>query len=272
MFAPQSYFAALAMTVCAAMPVAAQSAEPESFDFADGKLTITETEDFDKVLAFDGKELARDYFVMFDRTATVGDTDVAFVSVGPGGNACAPATLMIWKPEGGEITATSGGDGCETPSPALTDYDVFFVPYLMPGDSADVRIWNPQDGFRLHGRISFVPQPNTDWASFDPAAVGHPIDLFGNADIYAAALALTGDELSDVTMGLITAGKPDVTDAGVLYARGCVPHACGGSDGFIVVDKQAKAVFIAQQGEETRYWPERSHWPEAAVSLIPSDF
>ena len=35
--------------------------------FEGGTLTITETADLDKILAFDGKELARNYVVYFDR-------------------------------------------------------------------------------------------------------------------------------------------------------------------------------------------------------------
>lgn len=269
---PKTGLAVAAFSAFVATQAAAQTRQPESVEFAGGKLTITETADLDKVLAFDGQELARDFVVMFDRVAPIGDTEVAFFRVGPGGNACAPATIMVWKPEGGDITATTGGDGCTTPPPALTDYDVLFVPYLMPGDAADVRIWNPEAGFRLHGRLSFVPQPDTSWGNFDPDAVGHPIELFGNADIYAAAQALVGDALGSVTTGLNTAGRPEVTAGGLLSARGCVPHACGVSDTFVVVDKTAKAIFLAQQGEKTRYWPARSAWPAQAAALIPSDF
>lgn len=263
-------FATLVSALLAA-PAFAQDDAPEPVPFADGELTVTETDDFEKVLAFDGRELARDYVVMFDRIADVGGTDVAFFSVGPGGNACAPATVMVWKPQDGEVTSATFDKECDTPSAAVSDYAVFFVPYLLPGDTADVRAWNPQEGFRLHGVIAYAPEPGTGWDNLEPAAISHPLDLFRNAAIYAAAQSLLADDLSGVATGLGTAGAPEEAGS-LIYARGCVPHACGGSDTFMVVDRDAKALYFAQQGEETRFWPARDQWPQAAAGLIPSDF
>lgn len=260
-----------ALAALLAWPAAAQDDAAEPIPFAGGELTVTETEDFEKILAFDGRELARDYFVMFDRIASVGGTDVAFFSVGPGGNACAPAAVMVWKPQAGEVTSAALDDECDTPAAAISDYEVFFVPYLLPGATADVRVWNPQEGFRMHGRIAYAPEPDTGWDTLDQAALSHPMDLFRNAAIYAAAQSLLGDELGDVALGLGTSSMP--TEAGgLLYARGCVPHACGGSDTFMVVDRDAQALYFAQQGDQKSYWPARDQWPQAAAALIPSDF
>lgn len=253
------------------LPAAAQDAE--RIDFAGGAFTITETADAEKVLAFNGKELARDYFISLDRVADVSGTDVAFFSVGPGGNACAPHTVMAWMPEGGEIETAALDDDCDSPAAAIGDYGVFFVPYLLPGATGDVTVWTPDEGFSLHGALSYAPQPGTDWASFDPAGVSHPMDLFRNAGVYAAAQALLGDELADVAIGLGVAGAPEIAADGLVSARGCVPHACGLSDSFIVVDSKARSVMIAQQGEPAaRFWPARDRWPAAAAALIPADF
>ena len=68
--------------------------------FADGTFTIVEQPEEDKILAYDGKEIARDYYVGFDRIAKVGGIDVALFNVGSGGNQCGPATIIAWKPEG----------------------------------------------------------------------------------------------------------------------------------------------------------------------------
>ena len=260
-----------ALIALAATPVTAQDDAPETVPFAGGEFTITETEDYEKILAFDGRELARDYVVMLDRIVDVRGTAVAFFSVGPGGNACAPATVMVWKPQDAEVTTAKLADECNTPAAAVSDYEVFFVPYLLPGDTADVRAWNPDDGFRLQGVIAYAPEPGTDWDSLDLAAAPHPLDLFRNASIYATAQSLLGDALSEVATGLGTSSAPEEAD-GLLSARGCVPHACGVSDTFMIVDRDAKALYFAQQGEETRFWPARGEWPQAAASLIPSDF
>ncbi|MEX0405715.1 hypothetical protein ABGN05_08585 [Aquibium sp. LZ166] len=254
------------------LPVAAQDQEPERIPFADGELTITETPDFEKVLAFDGRELARDYFAFFDRIADVGGTDVAFFYIGPGGNACAPSVAMVWKPEEGPVTLEMTEADCTTPPPAISESAVFFIPYLLPGEPVDVTSWAPGQGFSLHGRIAYAPQPGTSWATFDAAAIGHPLDLFRNADVHAAALELLGDQLGTFAAGLGTAGEPDIAPDGMLVARGCVPHACGMSDSFVVVDPMEQAIYFAQKGDRTRFWPAREEWPSDVSALVPNDF
>src|SRR5690606_41180935 len=110
---------------------------------------------------------------------------------------------------------------------------------------------------RRHTRFS------RDWSS----------DVCSSDLIYAAAQKLLGDELSSVVTSLVVSGQPDLS-GNLLSARGCVPHACGSADGFIVVDKAAKAIFIAQMGEDgvTRFWPDRARWPDAAAALLPQGF
>ncbi|RUZ80039.1 hypothetical protein EN942_27365, partial [Mesorhizobium sp. M7A.F.Ca.CA.001.14.1.1] len=72
--------------------------------FEGGTLTITQKEQYgEKVLAYDGKQLASNYDVFFDKTVEVGGVKVALFDVGDGGNQCGPATVIVWKPEGGTI-------------------------------------------------------------------------------------------------------------------------------------------------------------------------
>lgn len=256
-----------------ALPAAAQDQEPERIPFADGELTITETPDFEKVLAFDGRELARDYFAFFERIADVGGTDVAFFYIGPGGNACAPSVGMVWKPEDGDVTLEMTEADCMTPPPAISELAVFFIPQLLPGTVADVTRWAPGEGFGLQGRIVYAPQPGTSWSTFDAASIGHPLDIFRNGDIHAAAEDLLGDEMGTVAAGLGTAGEPEIASDGKLVARGCVPHACGISDSFVVVDPEEQAIYLAQKEDDrTRYWPDLAEWPEAVSALVPNDF
>lgn len=255
-----------------AFPASAQDEGREPIAFAGGELTITETADYEKILAFDGRELARDYFVFFDKVAQVAGSDVAFVFVGPGGNACAPSVVMVWRPEGGDVMAETTPADCATPSPAISDSEVFFVPYLLPGETADITTWAPGEGFSLHGKLAYAPQPETSWETFDPASVGYPMEFFRNAGIYAASEAALGDELSDVALGLGTSSQPDITPEGLVWARGCVPHACGVSDTLMVVDPAARAVYFAQQDDQVRFWPDRASWPANVSALIPFDF
>jgi hypothetical protein len=253
-----------------AAPASAQD-ETERIPFAGGELTITQTEDYERILAFDGRELARDYMVFFDRIADVGGTEVAFFSVGAGGNACAPAVVMVWEARG-EVTSESTEEDCRTPAPAITDNAAFFVPYLMPGETADVLIWTPDDGFSLHGRLAYAPKPGTGWDNFVAAAVYHPLDFFRNAAILDAAQALLGDDFADVVAGLGVSSEPEQAAGGLVTGRGCVPHACSLSDTFMVIHPATQHLFFAQQGEPTRFWPSRAEWPAEAAALIPSDF
>src|SRR5205085_2175753 len=76
--------------------------------FEGGKLTITQPEqDGEKVLSYDGKQLASNYDVFFDKIVKIGDVNVALIDVGDGGNQCGPAKVIVWKPQGGEIQVTT---------------------------------------------------------------------------------------------------------------------------------------------------------------------
>ena len=121
--------------------------------FEGGQLTITQPEqDGEKVLAYDGKQLASNYDVFFDKIVKVGGVNVALVDVGDGGNQCGPAKVIVWKPEGGEIQSiTVEQDECGAPPAAVADNAIYFVPYLLPGDSQQALQWSPTrraDDFR----------------------------------------------------------------------------------------------------------------------------
>lgn len=264
--------AAVLIALAGIHPASAQQDEPQTFEFAGGQLTITQTPDYERVLTFNGRELAREFDVFFGRIANVGGTEVAFFSVGPGGNACAPAALMVWKEEGGDISTAKFDEQCATPSPAITDYEVFFVPYLMPGGSSDVKSWSPEGGFKMHGSISYAPEPDTDWSTLKTDDGTYPLDLFRNAAFHDAAKTLLGSNLAEVVEGLGTAAPIETTPEGLVVGRGCVPHACGMADTLLVLDPSQRTLFIAQQGEPTRFWPERAAWPAAVAAAIPDDF
>lgn len=259
--------AVLSIALCGAA-VAQEEDKQEPIPFAGGHLTVTQTEEYgEKTLSFDGKELAHNYFVYFDRIAEVGGTDVALFDVGDGGNACGPAKVMVWKPEGGDIErAGIGEDDCGAPPAAVADDAIYFVPWLLPGGSAQVKTWSPQRGFALAGELTYVPDPGTGWAGIDPSKYDNIIDAFHNEAVYQAAQKLLGDKLGDVTTALLVGGGTEKTASGIVYASGCVPHACGVSDGFMAIDAAAKKLYFAQQKDEqgasgADTWPELKEWP-----------
>ena len=62
-------FAFLTLILAAIFPAFAEEADRRAF--AGGDLTIAETQEGEKILAFDGRELARGWFLAFDRTVDV---------------------------------------------------------------------------------------------------------------------------------------------------------------------------------------------------------
>jgi len=265
---------AVGLALAASAPALAQEDPPTSIPFAGGTLTITETPNLDRILAFDGKQLARNYVVLYDRTVELQGTKVALFAVGDGGNACGPATVIVWKPEDGGLKTTTVGEDCGAPPAAVTDDDIYFVPYLRPGASADVQSWSPENGLRVAGQMSYVSQPGTHWADLDPAKVAHPYDLFANGDFYAAARKVLGDKFSDVVLALSVSGGLEATASGVFYGSGCIPHACGEGNGFVAVDPKERAVWFAQQngGATPDAWPPLDNWPAEVRAAMTKSF
>ncbi|MDX8508561.1 hypothetical protein [Mesorhizobium captivum] len=233
--------------------------------FEGGQLTITQPEqDGEKVLSYDGKELASNYDVFFDRIVKIGDVNVALVDVGDGGNQCGPAKVIVWKPKDGEIqTTTVEQDECGAPPAAVSDAAIYFVPYLLPGDSKPALQWSPTTGLTISGELTYAPEPGTDWKDVDPSKYDNIIDAFHNEAVYQAAEALLGKDMPDVATSLLVGGGTEKTASGAFYASGCVPHDCGGNDGFMAVDPVKHKVYFARRGDnpEPDAWPDVKSWP-----------
>jgi hypothetical protein len=111
-----------------------------------------------------------------------------------------------------------------------------------------------------------MPDPGTGWADIDPSKYDNIIDAFHNEAVYQAAQKLLGDKLGDVTTALLVGGGTEKTASGIVYASGCVPHACGVSDGFMAIDAAEKKLYFAQQKDEqgaggADAWPDLKEWP-----------
>lgn len=247
--------------------------EIDSRPFAGGTLTITETDEGDKVIAFDGKELARDWYVDFDRMVDVAGTAVALYVAGPGGNACGVDAVIIWKLDDGALKSDRFGD-CGAPAAASDGSRLVFVPWVGPGETTDVTEWTPDGGFRVTGAMTFKPQPGTGWADLVAHPVGHPVDLFSNEAFYSAAVKLLGDDLESLATSLGTSSEPEDVGGGLFVARGCVPHACGSNDGFVAVDPKREGIWFARQqdGGGLKYWPALDTWPKAAQEAAKQEF
>ncbi len=258
--------------LCLLATLSSEAMADEALPFAGGELTITETTEGDKVLAFSGRELARDWLLFFDREEEVAGRTVMLFSAGAGGNACGADAVIVWKPDNGPVRSERFGD-CGAPAPAGDGSRLVFVPHVMPGETADVTEWTPEDGFRLAGALAFRPQPGTGWADLAAAPPGHPVGFFDNAAFLAEAVRVLGDDLGGVALSLSVSSEPEKLKDGFYHARGCVPHACTLSDGFVAVDVRAGKVWFAQMMDNGgfRRWPE-GDWPSDARAAFNLSF
>lgn len=266
---------AIGLLAAASLAAAAQDAPepPQNIPFAGGTFTITQNEDFEKVLTFDGKEIARNYMMFHDGMVKVGETDVALFSVGDGGNACGAAQVIAWKPKDAALSTTLVGDDCDgAPPAAVTQDGIYFVPYVAPGGSLPVQFWSPEGGLKVSGMLAFTPQPGTGWETLDADKLDSMVAAFDNAGIYDAAKLLLGDQLGDVVTGLFTGGQAEKQADGTITGYGCVPHACGVSDTFMAIDPKAKKLYFAQQSDAggPKAWPALADWPEGLKGAMQS--
>ncbi len=233
--------------------------------FEGGQLTITQPEqDGEKVLAFDAQTLASNYDVSFDKIAIISGVKVALFDVGDGGNQCGPAKVIVWKPEGGKIQSTKvEQDECGAPPAAISDSAIYFVPYLLPGDSKPALQWSPQSGLSTSGNLTYMPEPGTQWKDVDPSKYDNIIDAFRNEDVYKQAQTLLGKDMTDMATSLLVGGGTEKTASGAFYATGCVPHDCGGNDGFMAVDPAKQKLYFARRGDNggPQAWPAVATWP-----------
>ncbi|MET2830083.1 hypothetical protein [Mesorhizobium shangrilense] len=233
--------------------------------FEGGQLTITQPEqDGEKVLSYDGQQLASNYDVFFDKIVKIGDVNVALVDVGDGGNQCGPAKLIVWKPEGGTIQSIRvEQDECGAPPAAISDSAIYFVPYLLPGDSKPALQWSPQGGLSTSGNLTYMPEPGTQWKDVDPSKYDNIIDAFHNEAVYKEAEKVLGKDMTDMATSLLVGGGTEKTASGAFYATGCVPHDCGGNDGFMAVDPAKQKLYFARRGDngEPQAWPAVATWP-----------
>lgn len=262
---PKRFVTACLLSMALASPALAQDTPPEEITFAGGTITIAETPDYEKVVSFNGKEIGRDFQAFFDRTANVAGTDVALISIGPGGNACGANTLIVWPDGNGGINTDSLPGDCGWPLPAVSDYAIIFAPWVGPGEEMPVRRWTPQDGFRIAGMLRFVPEAGTGWNDLAANPAIHPEAYFSDQEFYDYAFEILGSDLAEYALGLRVSSEMEKIADGIYATSGCVPHNCGGADSLLVVDLDARKAWFAQiRGNAIAQWPNPANWPDMA--------
>jgi hypothetical protein len=258
--------AGTAMAVTLLMSNAALAAEPlETVPFGGRDFTVTETDEGEKLLSWGQLEVTRNWFISSGGVFEVQGEQVAVFYSGDGGNACGPKTILATVDEAGRLKTASPPGDCGDPSPAISELAVYFIPWLIPGESQTAYRWSPYEGMIPAGKLSYTPIPGTGWADLATATVDQPMDILSYEEIYGEALGLLGSDLENYAIGLAVASEPEKTPDGLLSGSGCIPHACGGGNSLIVVDVANRKLYMAQQdGDGYRAWPDISLWPEAA--------
>ncbi len=256
---------AVAGAMVSAGPAAAETVE-QTMEFAGNRLQVVQTDDFERVLKANDRELFRDFQLWLDRAIPLGSRQVLLASAGPGGNACGSYPVVVIPANDGSLTvATPIGTECGLfAEMAATPTELVFFGHASPGNPASIDRWSPTTGLEHVGRIEFEPQPDTGWSTLDTGDVSHPGFLFDNADVYRAISALAGTDLGAFSTSLSVAGALELVDGRYLVGMGCTPHACGAADGFIAVDVHGRAVYAATDATEQRsIWPAADGWPPA---------
>jgi len=70
--------------------------------------------------------------------------------------------------------------------------------------------------------------------------------------------------MPDMATSLLVGGGTEKTASGAFYASGCVPHDCGGNDGFMAVDPAKHKLYFARRGDDgaPAAWPPLKDWPD----------
>lgn len=238
--------------------------------FAGGTFNIAEAvgeePDQEMVLAYEGKEIARDAFISFNRIAKVGDIDVALFYLDGGGSGCMPKPLMLWKTQDTATlqSAMADKEDCGTLSMAVADDAIYFMPSVMPDAPENVLLWTPQGGARTAGRLSFTPEPGTGWNDLDLSGGRSIVAAFTNEAVYGAAEKLLGDQIGNIATSLLITTSAQRTRSGIFYGSGNKPHASEDGRAFMAVDTKNKALYFAwsNASPEPRYWPALKDWPD----------
>jgi hypothetical protein len=245
---------------------------PDAVPFSGGEFTFAIGEDEEISMSYAGQEVHRAPVIKFDRTLTIAGVEAALFYSGDGGNGCGPQMLIFTLPQDAvDPVIDIAGEECGAPEPAVTSEGLLFVPHVSPGGTALVERWTPKDGLTIAGELAFTPQPETGWTDLDPAKVTHPVELFNNAELYAALQALAGERFVELADKLGTAAPPQLIEGKFLAAAGCQPSACASDKGFIGLDIEMKAVFAAirtEGGAETLWPAEKAIWPEALLKAL----
>jgi hypothetical protein len=241
----------------------AEGAKPQDVTVGPVTLQIVETDGGEKELRHGTRVLAKDYSLNEGLAAKFKDTNARVFDVGPGGNACEgwPAIVTVDRDGKVAVDTTLKGE-CHYFIVATDEEGFVFVERAVPDQDGAVWRFAPGEGLRRLGLLVFRPQPKSNWNDLGKW-LDHPLSLFNVAPVDAAVRKLTGKQFGDLALRLRVASEVEKKGERFLVGTGCQPHACNSDQGFIAVDRSARAVFLAMRsGKDVNIWPPLGRWPE----------
>jgi hypothetical protein len=255
----RSAFALLLLLLAA--PVQAQdAARPENVAVGPVTLQIVETASGEKELRHGARVLLKDFSVSAGIAAKFKDVDARVIEVGPGGNACEGWPAVVTVKDGKVAADTTMNKECASFAASADEQGFTFVESPQPGTDGSAWRFTPNDGMRRLGVLVFQPQPGTTWADLT-RMLDHPLALFNVAPFDAAVRKLTGAQFRDFAQRLHLASGVE-RKGNFLVGTGCQAHACNSDRGFIGIDPNARAVFLAMRSNtRVTTWPALASWP-----------
>jgi hypothetical protein len=269
--AVRALLAAFALAALAPLGGHAEGAKPQDVTVGPVTLQIVETDSGEKELRHGTRVLVKDYSLNEGLAAKFKDTHARVFDVGPGGNACEgwPAVVTVDRDGKVAVDTTLKGE-CHYFIVATEEDGFVFVERAVPDQDGAVWRFAPGEGLRRLGLLVFRPQPKSSWNDLDKW-LDHPLSLFNVAPVDAAIRRLTGRQFGDLALRLRVASEVQKKDDRFLIGTGCQPHACNSDQGFVGIDRRARAVFLAVRSDKlVTTWPAAANWPAPLRDALKS--
>lgn len=263
--------ALLGLTLALLAPAAhAEKAKPVDVTVGPVTLQIIESDSGEKELRDGTRVLVKDYMIEPGLAASFKDIQARVFGISQGGNACEgwPAIVTVDKDRKVKVDTTMH-DECATFATSADPEGFTFVETPVPGQDGSAWYFTPEKGLLKLGRLVFEPQPGTTWNDLDKMR-DHPLSLFACAPFDAAVRKLIGKQYDDLAIRLRVASGVE-QKGNYLIAQGCQAHACNSDQGFVAIDRNSHAVFLAMRSDKAvTTWPKAAGWPAALRATLKS--
>lgn len=256
---------------CAAVSLRAEEAKPQKIELGPVTLELMKASETQSELRLGSRVLLSDFQIEPGPVLRTDKVTAAVFQVWAGGNACGGWPAVVSVNAAGEVAVDrTFEDECAGFTVAVESDGILFVQRPFPGQQGSVWRYAPEGGFRRLGVLEFAPQPKSSWADLE-RSLDHPLSLFDVALVDAAARRLGGAVYAELATALAVAGPVEKTGERYLVGTGCQAHACNSVEGFIGIDRTARAVYFARRDESrVRTWPVLAAWPRELRSAFES--